>query len=187
MTTPHLPILTVTLNPALDMSTSVPQVTPGPKLRCTEPMLDPGGGGLNVSRAIAALGGDSLELVALGGITGDRLATMLQAENIRFLALRSPGETRLSITVDETGTGRQFRFVLPGPVWETQHQAQVFDALESLAKPGWFGVISGSQMPGVPTDFYTLLTKVMPDMQIILDTSGPALEQACAVPIPGPS
>ncbi len=53
----QLPILTLTLNPALDMATEVHELTPGHKLRCTEPMLDPGGGGLNVSRAIKALGG----------------------------------------------------------------------------------------------------------------------------------
>ena len=61
------PILTLTLNPALDMASDVPEIIPGQKLRCTDPHLDPGGGGLNVSRAIKALGGDSLALVALVG------------------------------------------------------------------------------------------------------------------------
>ncbi len=54
------PILTLTLNPALDMATDVAEIIPGQKLRCSDPLLDPGGGGLNVSRAIRALGGDSL-------------------------------------------------------------------------------------------------------------------------------
>ncbi|MFZ1348312.1 MAG: 1-phosphofructokinase family hexose kinase, partial [Tabrizicola sp.] len=53
----QLPILTLTLNPALDMATEVHELIPGHKLRCAEPLLDPGGGGLNVSRAIKALGG----------------------------------------------------------------------------------------------------------------------------------
>ena len=66
----QLPILTLTLNPALDMATEVHELIPGHKLRCTEPLLDPGGGGLNVSRAIKSLGGDSLALVAIGGLTG---------------------------------------------------------------------------------------------------------------------
>ena len=103
----QIPVVTLTLNPALDMSTSVPKLIADEKLRCAEPMLDPGGGGLNVSRAIAALGGESLALVALGGLTGDRLARLIRAEGVPFLALTAPGETRQSLTVTEDATGRQ--------------------------------------------------------------------------------
>ena len=71
---PQVPVLTLTLNPALDMATDVPRMVPDEKLRCSDPSLDPGGGGINVARAIHALGGESLALVALGGLTGDRLA-----------------------------------------------------------------------------------------------------------------
>ena len=70
MTSEQIPVLTLTLNPALDMATAVPHLVPDQKLRCSEPQLDPGGGGLNVSRAIAALGGESLALVALGYLFG---------------------------------------------------------------------------------------------------------------------
>ncbi len=87
------PILTLTLNPALDMATEVPEILPGQKLRCTDPLLDPGGGGLNVSRAIRALGGDSLALVAIGGLTGDRLAGLIRAAGVTFLSILGPGET----------------------------------------------------------------------------------------------
>ena len=103
------PVVTLTLNPALDLSSTVPQLIPDQKLRCSEPLLDPGGGGLNVSRAIAALGGESLALVALGGLTGDRLAGLIRAEGVPFLALTAPGETRQSLTVTEQSTGRQYR------------------------------------------------------------------------------
>ncbi len=57
-------IVTVTLNPALDIATSASDIRPGPKLRCTAPRQDPGGGGINVSRAIRTLGGTSTPLVA---------------------------------------------------------------------------------------------------------------------------
>ena len=63
-------ILTVTLNPALDLATSVDSVVPGVKLRCGPARTDPGGGGINVSRAIALLGGTSRCLVALAGRNG---------------------------------------------------------------------------------------------------------------------
>jgi 6-phosphofructokinase 2 len=179
------PVVTLTLNPALDLSSRVAALIPDQKLRCSEPTLDPGGGGLNVSRAIAALGGESLALVALGGLTGDRLAGLIRAEGVPFLALTAPGETRQSLTVTENSTGRQYRFMLPGPVWSEADQERVFTLLRASARPGAFGVISGSQPPGVPVDFPARLARAMPGLNVVLDTSGPALTEAVAHPIPG--
>lgn len=178
------PIVTLTLNPALDLASDVPALIPDTKLRCTAPSLDPGGGGLNVSRAIAALGGESLALVALGGLTGDRLAGLIRDEGVAFLSMTAPGESRQSLTVTETSTGRQYRFMLPGPIWSAQDQERVFALLRASARPGAFGVISGSQPPGVPVDFPARLAQAMPGLQVVLDTSGPALAQAVAHPIP---
>lgn len=179
------PILTLTLNPALDMATDVPELIPGHKLRCSDPHLDPGGGGLNVSRAIKHLGGDSLALVALGGLTGDRLAGLIRAEGITFLSLLGPGETRQSLTVTEGTSGKQYRFMLPGPVWGEAERARVFTLLRATARPGGFSVISGSQPPGVPADFSSQLAVSMEGSNIILDTSGHALREAVHEPIPG--
>ena len=181
----QIPVVTLTLNPALDMSTTVPELIADEKLRCAEPLLDPGGGGLNVSRAIAALGGESLALVALGGLTGDRLAGLIRAEGVPFLVLTAPGETRQSLTVTEIATNRQYRFMLPGPTWTEADQDRVFILLRASARPGAFGVISGSQPPGVPVDFPARLARSMPGLNIVLDTSGPALVEAVSHPIPG--
>jgi len=177
------PIVTLTLNPALDLSSEVAALIPDTKLRCTAPLLDPGGGGLNVSRAIAAMGGESLALVALGGLTGDKLAGLIRDEGVPFLSMSAPGESRQSLTVTETSTGRQYRFMLPGPVWSVSDQERVFTLLRASARPGAFGVISGSQPPGVPVDFPASLAQAMPGLQVVLDTSGPALAQAVAHPI----
>lgn len=179
------PILTLTLNPALDMSTTVPEMVPDQKLRCSEPQLDPGGGGLNVSRAVSILGGETLALVALGGLTGDRLASLIRSENVPFLALTAPGETRQSLTVTEGTTGQQFRFMLPGPIWSATDQDRVFHLLRASARAGAFGVISGSQPPGVPLNFPDRLVRSMPGLQILLDTSGPTLLEAVRHPIEG--
>ncbi|MBL9046694.1 MAG: 1-phosphofructokinase family hexose kinase [Tabrizicola sp.] len=181
----QLPILTLTLNPALDMATEVHEIVPGQKLRCTEPLLDPGGGGLNVSRAIKALGGDSLALVAIGGLTGDRLAGLIRAEGVTFLSILGPGETRQSLTVNEAVTGKQFRFMLPGPVWGEAERARVFTLLRATARPGGISVISGSQPPGVPVDFPAQLAGSMPESRVVLDTSGTTLAEAVRHPIPG--
>ena len=186
MATPdQSPILTLTLNPALDMSCDVPSLVPDQKLRCSEPLLDPGGGGLNVSRAIAVLGGESLALVALGGLTGDRLAGLIRKESVPFLALTAPGETRQSLTVTAADTGYQYRFMLPGPIWSDADQERVFLLLRASTRSGSIGVISGSQPPGVPVDFPARLARSMPGLNVVLDTSGAALREAIANPIPG--
>lgn len=179
------PILTLTLNPALDMATEVSEILAGQKLRCTDPLLDPGGGGLNVSRAIRALGGDSLALVAIGGLTGDRLAGLIREAGVTFLAILGPGETRLSLTVTEETTGKQFRFMLPGPVWGAAERARVFTLLRATARPGGLSVISGSQPPGVPADFPAQLAESMPGSRVVLDTSGKPLAEAVKNPIAG--
>jgi 6-phosphofructokinase 2 len=179
------PILTLTLNPALDMATSVPTLEPGHKLRCSEPLLDPGGGGLNVSRAVKALGGDSLALVALGGLTGDRLAGLIRADGVTFLSILGPGETRQSLTVTEDATGKQYRFMLPGPMWTETERARVFTLLRATSRPGGLSVISGSQPPGVPADFPGQLAASMTGSRVVLDTSGAALVEAMKNPIPG--
>lgn len=183
--TDQAPILTLTLNPALDMASDVPHLIPDEKLRCTDPRLDPGGGGLNVSRAVHALGGESLALVALGGLTGDRLAELIRREGVMFLGITGPGETRQSLTVTETASGRQYRFMLPGPVWGAEDQDRVFMLLRAAGKPGGFAVISGSQPPGVPKNFPALLAAAMAGMRVVLDTSGAALVEAVTNPLPG--
>ncbi len=185
MPTSQTPILTITLNPALDMATEVPVIEAGAKLRCSEPALDPGGGGLNVSRAIRALEGDSLALVALGGLTGDRLANLIRAEDVTFLAIAGPGETRQSLTVVEAKSGLQYRFMLPGPVWTEIERKRVFTLLRATSRPGGISVLSGSQPPGVPLDFPAQLAASMPGSRVVLDTSGQALTEACRNPIAG--
>jgi 6-phosphofructokinase 2 len=167
------------------MATEVPEILPGQKLRCSEPLLDPGGGGLNVSRAIRALGGDSLALVAIGGLTGDRLAGLIREAGVTFLSILGPGETRQSLTVTEEKTGRQYRFMLPGPVWGEAERARVFTLLRATARPGGISVISGSQPPGVPKDFPAQLAESMPGSRVVLDTSGKPLEEAVKNPIAG--
>ncbi len=178
-------ILTITLNPALDLSTEVDQVQPGKKLRCAVPAVNPGGGGLNVSRALAHLGQGSVALVALGGATGSELARHLKAEGIKVIALEAPGDTRQSLSVTDRHSGAQYRFLLPGPVWSAGDQARLLTRLDSLAKPGTIAVISGSQPPGLPADFPRQMALALTGCGVVLDTSGPALEQAIARPIPG--
>ncbi|MEZ5796902.1 MAG: PfkB family carbohydrate kinase [Paracoccaceae bacterium] len=123
--------------------------------------------------------------MAIGGLTGDRLAGLIRASGITFLSILGPGETRQSLTVSEETTGKQYRFMLPGPVWGEAERARVFTLLRATARPGGISVISGSQPPGVPPDFPAQLAESMPGSRVVLDTSGKPLTEAVRRPIPG--
>jgi len=172
-----IPILTITLNPTVDIATMTAHVLPGPKLRCDEPRTDPGGGGINVARAIHQLGGTARAFLALGGATGQRLAGLLAAKGIETLAFAVSGETRQSLTVTDQSNGGQYRFVLPGPFWT---EALARDALTKIGQdvaPGGIVVVSGSQPPGVDAGFVAALSAILQGRgaRLIVDTSGAPL------------
>lgn len=171
------PIVTVTLNPALDIATSAAEIRPGPKLRCAPPRTDPGGGGINVSRAIRTFGGQSRALVALGGGTGHTLRNLLLSEGISPDVIAAPGETRQSVAVTDSLTGHQYRFVLPGPDWTEGNAQTALDACAALAEPGSWVVLSGSQPPGVAARFPLDMAAALSERgaNLIVDTSGAAL------------
>ncbi|MCY0095505.1 1-phosphofructokinase family hexose kinase [Hoeflea ulvae] len=179
-------ILTITLNPAFDVSTSVGTVKPGPKLRCDEPRYDPGGGGVNVSRAISRLGGVSTAFVALGGQTGAMFHSLLDAEDFEVTQFDIEGNTRQSLAVIETSTSKQYRFQLPGPEWSPAQTARMLEHLRAHLSAGRVVVLSGSLPPGVPADIATTVNQLAVEAgaQLILDTSGAAL--AAAAGNPGP-
>ncbi len=173
-------IITLTLNPALDLSTETDTVAPGGKLRCAAPRIDPGGGGVNVSRAIAKLGGHSLCALAAGGAAGATLLGLLEAEGLsaRDLGLDLP--TRESLSVTERTTGAQFRFVMPGPEWQAEHLGQAMTRVDNWCAQGDILVPSGSLPPGVPQTVFSDLNDWLlgRGVRIVLDTSGPALAAA---------
>ena len=179
------PILTLTLSPALDLSTVVDQVIAGPKLRCSAPQVDPGGGGINVSRAIRILGGDAPALVALGGATGQRVAEALATEGITVQEFPAPGDTRQSLAVRDSA-GKQFRFVMPGPDWQHADVADFLDLLRDSTPKGALVILSGSQPPGVAPDFPARLAQtLMGRAQLLIDTSGAPLHWLAQHPTAG--
>lgn len=177
----HPPILTVTLNPALDLSARVPAMIAGPKLRMDDVQQDPGGGGVNVARAIHLLGGPALAWVALGGASGARHLDLLRAQGIATHAFESPGDTRQSwaITDDQ---GQQFRLQLPGEPWDAELCTQALGDIVSHAQG--LVVLSGSQPPGVPPDFPQQLAGRLGPDRLIVDTSGAALARLVNTPDP---
>jgi 6-phosphofructokinase 2 len=174
-----MPILTVTLNPALDLETRTDRLRPGRKLRCSRPRRDPGGGGINVARAVATLGGEALAAVAVGGPIGEDLARRLPRPGVTLAPLPSPGDTRENLSVIEEDTGNQYRFIFPGPEWTDADLAAAEDALLPLVRPGQLVVLSGSVPPGLPPSALVELARAVKDAggAVVCDTSGPALSE----------
>lgn len=175
-------ILTVTLNPALDLATDVARIVPDMKLRCSPAQLDPGGGGINVSRAIAILGGRSRTFVVLGGHNGDHMAKLMTEAGLDLIVHPARGETRSSLSVMDKTTGEQFRFMLPGPEWSELDVAAVTASVSHAARPGGLAVVSGSIPPGVPLSIPVDLGRSMAarGVDVVVDTSGEALRIAGA-------
>lgn len=172
-------ILTITLNPAIDKSTTIQGLVPEQKLRCTPPKYEPGGGGINVSRAIKKLGGTSTALYLAGGYTGQFFTDLVTAEGIESAVVAIKNPTRENMIVVDTATNQQYRFGMEGPAVSEHEWQQCLDTVAGFSGLGYV-VGSGSLSLGVPTDFYARLAKIAKQMnaRFILDTSGEALREA---------
>jgi 6-phosphofructokinase 2 len=171
-------IYTLTLSPTIDKSCNVDQVIAENKLRCSVPKHEPGGGGINVSRAIKKLGGESVALYPKGGATGELLHILLDEEGISQHTVDSKSWNRENFIVVETTTNRQFRFGMPGP---ELLQSEWEQFLKDISKQNIdYMVASGSTPPGVPDEFYSRLAQIIKKKggKLVLDTSGDALKEA---------
>lgn len=175
----HPKIVTLTPNPAIDIATSVPMVTPLQKLRCTAARRDPGGGGINVARVVQRLGGNAVAIYPAGGSTGELLRRLVDREKIQSVVIEIAEETREDFTVTEERSGQQYRFVLPGaPLCESEWKECLNAVARIQAAP--FVVASGSLPPNVPDDFYARVASIAKrnGSRMVLDTSGAALAAA---------
>ena len=172
--------VTLTLNPAFDVSTAVARVEPAHKLRCDPPRFDPGGGGINVARVILRLGGAALAVYPEGGSTGQRLTGLLEAEGTPTRPSPIAGETRESFTVMDQADGSEYRFVLPGPELSAAELDACLDTAIAAASPQGFVVASGSLPPGIGPDCFTELARRArgAGLRLVVDTSGPPLAAA---------
>lgn len=173
-------VLTLTMNPAIDLSTSAERVEPIRKLRCAEGRRDPGGGGINVARVIRRLGGEASALFPAGGLTGELLRRLVEAEGAPELAVPVSGETREDVTVLDRASGQQYRFVLPGPRLAEAEWRACLDALAAQGPGPAVVCASGSLPPGAPDDFYARAAAIVRGWgaRFAVDTSGPALKAA---------
>lgn len=173
-------IVTMTFNPALDTSTSIDHVVPEKKLRCGPPRHDPGGGGVNVARAVHLLGGDALAVLTQGGPLGQLLVQLLDEEGVSHRPIPIEGFTRESFTVRDETSGQQYRFSLPGPELTEDEYERCFEVLSELDPKPDYVVASGSLTPGAPRDGYVRLARMVREWggRFILDSSGEEFTRA---------
>lgn len=171
-------IVTITLNPAVDIACATDRIAPTHKLRTGEEQYDPGGGGVNVARVVHDLGGAARALILVGGATGLLYEELLGAHGVPYDAIPIHGRTRVSMNVRERVTGQEYRFVAEGPVVEEAEWQAVLARLEDI-RAAWI-VASGSLPRGVPEDFYARAATIAHrrGQRFVLDTSGAPLRAA---------
>ena len=173
-------ILTLTMNPALDRATTAARVEPTHKLRCSQPVLFSGGGGVNVARVLHRLGADVSALYTTGGPAGTVLRRLLDQEGVPSLCVPIADDTRENLAVIDRSNGNEYRFVMPGPQMTEAEWHACLDAVAALSPaPEWI-VASGSLPLGVPQDFYVRLAEIARrhGSRLVLDSSGPELAAA---------
>ncbi len=180
--TPPVQIVTLTINPAVDISTSVKKMLPFTKMRCAEAQRDPGGGGINVARVLNRLGAEATAIYPAGGATGQTLAALVEREAVRSIVIPTSNDTREDITIFDETTREQFRLVFPGALLSEFEWQQCLDAIARISPQAAFVIASGSLPPGVPPDFYGRVAQAAKGpAKVIVDTSGASLKAALDV------
>jgi len=170
-------IVTLTMNPALDISSDAEVVRPTDKIRCAGARYDAGGGGINVAKIAHVLGASVSAVYPAGGPTGDVLTDLLVTDGVPVRRVKIAAPTRESFTINEISTGLQYRFVLPGPCLSFVEQQQCLAELRDAATSARFVVASGSLPPGAPVNFYQQVALICREIGalLVLDTSGGGL------------
>ncbi len=172
-------IYTLTLAPSLDSATLTPQIYPEGKLRCSTPVFEPGGGGINVARAITFLGGVATAIFPAGGATGEHLVSLLADEQVPVETVQAHDWTRQNLHVHVETSGEQYRFVMPGAaLTDDEFHALGQKVLE--IEVGAILVISGSLPPGISVAKLVALMRSAQQhgIRCVVDSSGEALAAA---------
>jgi 6-phosphofructokinase 2 len=171
--------VTLTLNPSVDKSCSTESIQPDNKLSCRDVRYEPGGGGLNVARAIHRLGGRAIAVHTSGGRDGHHLATLLGDADISQQLIEIDANTRENLMVFERSTNQQYRFGMPGAELTETEQQSVLQHLRAYKDCDWL-IASGSLPPSVPTDFYAQVASVADEIgaKYVVDTRGQPLRDA---------
>ncbi|MFE7467364.1 1-phosphofructokinase family hexose kinase [Streptomyces sp. NPDC057499] len=181
-------ILTVTLNTALDLTYSVPELVPHASHRVREMSERPGGKGLNVSRVLAALGHDTVVTGFVGGPTGTRLRELLatagpsSGARITDALVTVAGNTRRTVAVADRAGGDTTQFNEPGPHITADEWAALLHRYTELLTGADAVALCGSLPPGIHVGAYAELVRAAraARVPVLLDTSGEPLRRGIA-------
>ena len=174
-------ITTITINPALDVHSSIDNLAPEIKLRCERPSYNPGGGGINISRVLQRMKLDCNTWFPEGGYTGKIISGLLKKEGLLICPFHSRKATRENINIVENKTKNQYRFCMPGEDLGKAFYNLLFEKIVQL-EPNGILVISGSMPSHYPEDFFTKISNTCESksIKLIVDTSGDALKHTIA-------
>ena len=169
-------LLTITFSPCIDKSVKIPILLPEKKMHCSFPVYEPGGGGINIARAIRKLGFITTAIYPAGGSSGLEFGKMLHQEGVPVIVVETNNEIRENLHVVDQASNLQYRFVMPG-VSLLQQEIEGCMAAIKNSPDSAFIIISGSMPPGVPADIFQQIGKIARDKnaKLIIDTSSEAL------------
>ena len=170
-------IVTLTVNPSLDKSTHFKGLIAEQKIRCEKPRYDAGGGGINVSKAIAKLGGKSSCIFTSGGSSGEMLEDLIATEKLESIVIKTKNWTRENFIAFENTSKAQYRFGFPGNEFLEKEKNKILQTIKEL-KTNYL-VISGSLNQGLATNFYQKIVEIAKEsnIKVVVDTSGEALQK----------
>lgn len=173
----NLKITTLTINPSLDKSTHFTGLIAEQKIRCEKPRYDAGGGGINVSKAIAKLGGKTTCIFTSGGSSGEMLEDLIVKEKLESSVIKTKNWTRENFIAFENKTKAQYRFGFPGNEFSEDEKDKILLTIKELKTD--YLVISGSLNEGLSTNFYQKIAEIAKEsnIKVIVDTSGEALQK----------
>ncbi len=153
-------IITLTPNPARDFAVSAKDVAPNKKIRCDSPQTYPGGGGINVARAIHRLGEPVLAIFTTGGASGEAIHHALQQETVPTHPINVSKETRIAFHVHDANNNDEYRFNLPGAPLQPSEVQEFLHCLDEEANTGDIVIGSGSLPPETPVDFWAKAAQI---------------------------
>ena len=173
----NLKITTLTINPSLDKSTHFTGLVAEQKIRCEKPRYDAGGGGINVSKAIAKLGGKSSCIFTSGGSSGEMLEDLIINEQLESIVIKTKNWTRENFIAFENTSKAQYRFGFPGNEFLEKEKNKILQTIKELKTD--YLVISGSLNEGLATNFYQKIAEIAKEsnIKVVVDTSGEALQK----------
>lgn len=173
-------IYTVTLNPACDRTVVIDRFQVDQVNRIRESRQDPGGKGINVSKVVCALGGESTATGILGGSTGEYIAQALTEMGVMQAFVQGEAPTRTNLKVVDPVEGTYTDINDSGEPVSQETLSRVLDALNRRAQPGDLAVLAGKLPKGAPEDTYARWTRALREkgVSVYVDAEGEALRQA---------